>query len=215
MKIFHSFLQVLGVGIGFILYSFAELALVRGEAAWGAYGAIGAFVISFGVLIGLLMLVYRRWYRQQGPLTVKHPAAVIWQGIGLLFVIQLTNSLLMHLLHTPQAANQSNLLHLVKTYPWGIKLLAVVGGPIVEEYLFRGLLMNSFGSLRQRKWQWVSILVSAFTFGFAPVVGSRIDYNLFIYAALGGVLAWTYLRTRDMRYSIGLHMLNNATILLV
>ncbi|MSC09642.1 CPBP family intramembrane metalloprotease, partial [Lactobacillus rhamnosus] len=31
----------------------------------------------------------------------------------------------------------------------------------------------------------------------------------------GAVLAWTYLRTRDMRYSIGLHILNNATILLV
>ena len=153
--------------------------------------------------------------RLDGLLKVAHPVAVVLQGIGLLLLIQVTNSLIMQLTHAPLAANQSNLIKLVHTYPWGIKLLAVVGGPIVEEYLFRGLLMNSFGSLQKRSWQWVSVLVSAFAFGFAHVAGSRIDYNIFIYAALGAVLAWTYLRTRDMRYSIGLHILNNATILLV
>ena len=38
--------------------------------------------------------------------------------------------------------------------------------------------MNSFGSLQKRSWQWVSVLVSAFAFGFAHVAGSRIDYNI-------------------------------------
>ncbi len=31
--------------------------------------------------------------------------------------------------------------------------------------------MNSFGSLQKRSWQWVSVLVSAFAFGFAHVAG--------------------------------------------
>ncbi|MFY4506950.1 CPBP family intramembrane glutamic endopeptidase [Lacticaseibacillus rhamnosus] len=215
MQILRSIIQIFGVIVGFLFYSLAELALVRSELTWGMVGAIAAFIIAFGALIAVLMVCYRRLYRQQSPLKVAHPVAVVLQGIGLLLLIQVTNSLIMQLTHAPLAANQSNLIKLVHTYPWGIKLLAVVGGPIVEEYLFRGLLMNSFGSLQKRSWQWVSVLVSAFAFGFAHVAGSRIDYNIFIYAALGAVLAWTYLRTRDMRYSIGLHILNNATILLV
>lgn len=214
MKILRSFVQLVGVAAGFIAYSSAELALIRSEVTWGAYGAIGALVFVFGALIAALMVCYRHFYRQQPALAVAHPSSVIWQGIVLLFLIQLITVTLTQVMHAPQAANQSNLLDLVKNYPWSIKLLAVVGGPIVEEYLFRGFLMNSFGSLKRRSWQWVSVLISAAVFGFAHVAG-KVDYNFFIYAALGGVLAWTYLRTRDMRYSIGLHMLNNATILLV
>ena len=55
--------------------------------------------------------------------------------------------------------------------------------------------MNSFGSLKRRSWQWVSVLISAAVFGFAHVAG-KVDYNFFIYAALGGVLAWTLLANK-------------------
>ncbi len=130
MQILRSIIQIFGVIVGFLFYSLAELALVRSELTWGMVGAIAAFIIAFGALIAALMVCYRRLYRQQSPLKVAHPVAVVLQGIGLLLLIQVTNSLIMQLTHAPLAANQSNLIKLVHTYPWGIKLLAVVGGPL-------------------------------------------------------------------------------------
>ena len=85
MKILRSFVQLVGVAAGFIAYSSAELALIRSEATWGAYGAIGALVFVFGALIAALMVCYRHFTANSLRWRWLIPSSVIWQGIVLLF----------------------------------------------------------------------------------------------------------------------------------
>lgn len=76
-------------------------------------------------------------------------------------------------------------------------------GPVLEEYLFRGILLR--GLLRNYR-PWVAIGQSALLFGvfhFNPAQSLSA-------ALMGLVSGWLYYRTRSLGLCIGLHALNNA-----
>jgi membrane protease YdiL (CAAX protease family) len=78
-----------------------------------------------------------------------------------------------------------------------------VVGPVLEEYLFRGVLLR--GLLRNYA-PWVAIGQSALLFGvfhFNPAQSLSA-------ALLGLLLGWLYYRTRSLGLCIGLHALNNT-----
>lgn len=80
-------------------------------------------------------------------------------------------------------------------------LVSVIIGPIIEEVLYRKLLMDRlvvFGDV-------TAILVSAIFFGFAHG-----NFSQFFYAfGLGLIFGFVYVRTGKLRYTIGLHMVFN------
>jgi len=76
-------------------------------------------------------------------------------------------------------------------------------GPVLEEYLFRGILLR--GLLRNYR-PWVAIGQSALLFG---VVHLNPAQSLSA-ALLGLLIGWLYYRTQSLGLCIGLHMLNNA-----
>ena len=81
-------------------------------------------------------------------------------------------------------------------------LFAVVFAPIVEELIFRKLLIDRVG-----KWgAIVSAIVSGLLFGLYHGNLSQVFYATFI----GYVFATVYLRTGRIRYSIMMHMLVNG-----
>ncbi|MBJ6143334.1 CPBP family intramembrane glutamic endopeptidase [Hymenobacter sp. BT559] len=76
-------------------------------------------------------------------------------------------------------------------------------GPVLEEYLFRGVLLQ--GLLRNYR-PWVAIAQSALLFGvfhFNPA--QSLSATL-----MGLVVGWLYYRTQSLGLCIGLHALNNA-----
>nr|WP_246287294.1 CPBP family intramembrane glutamic endopeptidase [Lacticaseibacillus absianus] len=91
-------------------------------------------------------------------------------------------------------------------------LITVVGAPPVEELTFRGLLMHSFPHQDQPRWRWLSGAIGALLFGLAHT-GFTDPLNLLIYTGLGAVFTAVYAVTGDLRYSIGLHFLNNLAAL--
>ncbi len=84
---------------------------------------------------------------------------------------------------------------------WLIIAIAVIIGPIVEELIFRKLLMDKLGMYGDR----IAIVVSAVTFGFFH--GNL--YQFFYATLLGLVLAYLYSKTANVWYPILLHMLIN------
>jgi membrane protease YdiL (CAAX protease family) len=85
----------------------------------------------------------------------------------------------------------------------------VILAPVAEELFFRGLLLRglwrSFGSR-------TAILVSAVVFGLSHFAGPTVQTVLPILAttALGLVLGWVFLRTRNLAVPVMVHVLQNA-----
>lgn len=85
--------------------------------------------------------------------------------------------------------------------PWLILLVVVLIGPVMEELVFRKILLDRIAGYGQL----TSMLISGLIFGVAHG-----NFYQFFYAfALGAVFAWVYLRTGNIFYTIGLHVMIN------
>ncbi len=84
---------------------------------------------------------------------------------------------------------------------WLIILIVVVIGPIVEELLFRKFMIDRIG----RYGDAVAITTSAIAFGLFH--GNF--FQFFYAAAIGFVLGYIYTSTRDVKYTIIMHMVIN------
>ena len=85
---------------------------------------------------------------------------------------------------------------------WAI-LSTVVAAPILEEILFRGLILES---CRERFGNGVALFVSSLLFGIIHVVPVQV-INAFV---VGFILGYIYLRTRSLLSVMLLHAINNA-----
>jgi hypothetical protein len=74
-----------------------------------------------------------------------------------------------------------------------------------EEYLFRGYLLQAFGSLSRNRW--VAILATALLFAIAH--GSQNFPLFFDRFAFGVIAGWLVTRTGGLEAGIALHILNN------
>lgn len=84
---------------------------------------------------------------------------------------------------------------------WVILIVAVIIGPIVEELIFRKLLMDKLGMYGDR----IAIVVSAVAFGLFH--GNL--YQFFYAALLGFLLSYVYSKTSNILYPIAIHMILN------
>ena len=89
----------------------------------------------------------------------------------------------------------------------GMLVLVIVIAPILEEFVFRGVLLTYIIPNQRRV---VQIIVSGLLFGAFHVVGQSFQlFALIQYSIMGAVLAYIYTRYQKIQYSIGLHFLNN------
>ncbi|MBQ1261006.1 MAG: CPBP family intramembrane metalloprotease [Clostridia bacterium] len=84
---------------------------------------------------------------------------------------------------------------------WIIVLVVVVVGPIVEELIFRKLMIDRLGIFSDR----LAVIVSSIAFGLFH--GNL--YQFFYAAGLGLVLGYIYTKTRNILYPILMHMIIN------
>ena len=84
---------------------------------------------------------------------------------------------------------------------WLTIIVPVIIGPIVEEFIFRKLLMDKLGTYGDR----LAITVSAIAFGLFHGNLSQFFYAVF----LGFVLGYIYAKTSNIIYPILMHMLIN------
>jgi membrane protease YdiL (CAAX protease family) len=91
---------------------------------------------------------------------------------------------------------------------FGAILGACILAPILEEMLFRGIILRSF--LRQYS-RWAAILGSATLFGFAHMN----IYQFVVGLVLGIVGGWLYERSRSLLPCIALHAAYNSTLTMI
>ena len=87
-------------------------------------------------------------------------------------------------------------------------LITCLLGPITEELVYRGVLMNTF--LKDSPW-YGDVLLSACVFGYVHVSSGLTPLAFFTYASGGAILAFLYRKTHSLNYPILLHIMINIT----
>lgn len=88
------------------------------------------------------------------------------------------------------------------------RIMVVFIAPFCEEVIFRGMFFNTFFTKATTLNKWLGIIVSGFAFAYLH--DPAMTKFIFIYWGMGCVLGWVYMTTKDLRYSMLAHMLNNA-----
>lgn len=113
---------------------------------------------------------------------------------------------------TPATSNQMALNELVEMtgrqeLPY-LLLIVCLLGPITEELVYRGILMNTF--LKDSPW-YGDVLLSACVFGYVHVSSGLTPLAFFTYANGGAICAFLYRKTHSLYYPILLHIMINMT----
>ena len=87
-------------------------------------------------------------------------------------------------------------------------LIVCLLGPITEEMVYRGVLMNTF--LKDSSW-YGDVLLSACVFGYVHVSSGLTPLAFFTYASGGAIYAFLYRKTHSLYYPILLHIMINIT----
>ncbi|VDG26253.1 CPBP family intramembrane glutamic endopeptidase [Lactiplantibacillus mudanjiangensis] len=171
---------------------------------------IALTALSVLLTVGVIAIAW--WYYRKWPpirrffKTPKH-VKVWWFGGAALMVGQAW---------LPWGEMPHNQLVINRLLYWapGMAIIVVVLGPMLEEFIFRGIFFRRLLPVVSR-WQTglVGVLISALIFG--SLHGSLLIWRSWSYVLAGVILASTYLITADLRSSIVLHMLNNLISVLL
>ena len=111
---------------------------------------------------------------------------------------------------TPATSNQMALNELVEMTGRQellyLLLITCLLGPITEELVYRGVLMNTF--LKDSPW-YGDVLLSACIFGYVHVTDGLTPLAFFTYASGGAIIALLYRKTHSLYYPILLHIMFN------
>ncbi|MDR3242158.1 MAG: CPBP family intramembrane metalloprotease [Lactobacillaceae bacterium] len=185
---------------------------------------IVAMILVFAILLGVTVKILLSMVRVQAPKTgvhamEGHKLAWVFKGYGLILASSMVMAIVQSIvLGKPEtAANQASLQELAHS---GLApqiflvLLAAVLAPLVEELIFRGVLMNYF--FKNASWWWANVLFSGLVFGYFHVVMQQFQWFALIqYSLMGVVLAIVYKKTRQIQYSMLTHCLNNSVAMLI
>lgn len=123
--------------------------------------------------------------------------------ISTMYIGNIIGQLLMFLFQTARNKEMGNQLTdlVLNSNLWINFLVIAVAAPIIEELLFRKLLIDRIN----RYGQGISVLVSGLTFGL--IHGNF--YQFFYAFGLGVIFAYIYVKTGRIRYTIAYHMVIN------
>ncbi len=205
----------LGGGIVLVLLLFAlqlvaGLAIVIGSEAAGFDGPPApllalAYVISFGGTLIIGRRVSRSSFGEifrstPIPWSIIVPVTAVLFGVWVLIIegsAFVTNAF-------PMSESMLELMRMLTDSPWVTIPLLSIAAPILEEGLFRGIVLRG---LLERHDPWKAIVMSAFLFAAAHANVWQLPASL----VTGVFFGWLYFRTRSLLLCILLHAAHNFT----
>lgn len=176
-------------------------------------------ITSFYVLVFALsiMTFAKRFKRDFGALRENFGSyfKYILKMWGLMFLCSFVAVFIKSLLGADDmSANQAALNN---SDLWFTVPLAMIWAPIVEESIFRGMIRRFIPNNDK-----LFIVVSAVLFGLLHTVGQEVGlYNTLVqsiqYVAMGGVMAYAYVKSNNICTNIGVHFCQNtlASVLMI
>lgn len=199
--------ELLGVGV----YLVASLMLSEeaylefaSNYVWSIAISSGIqYLIAFPIFLLMLLKTDKARNKERTRLTVGDFTLLLLIGEVLMIAGSLIGNFLNNLIGAFMGgAPENNVATIVTEIPtWLIFVIMVVIGPIVEELIFRKLMIDRFSIYGDK----MAILFSAVAFG---VMHTNL-YQFFYASFLGALLGYVYTLTRDVRYTVAMHMILN------
>jgi len=213
---FWTLLRHVGTIVGaFIVYQVGTIPLLMPAILKTSSLVVTLVLGGIGVLL-LALISWWLWslYRRLPAIDtlLKRPQRPLMWAVLLIGLMFLMNALMAFLIpqNTP---NQATIDMASKSSPWLLALMIVIFSPIIEEFIFRGLM---YRLLFPRLQTWgrlvVSILITALVFALAH--NPALNLSLVVYLPPAILLSTTYVLFNDIRYSLTLHIINNAVSML-
>lgn len=178
-----------------------------------------ANLLIYAVGAAYMLLVLRRFFRQEFDVFCDHPLRVLLLVFGAYWVSRFAETAIALLLQEldldSSNFNNESVIEMAKANLGPTAAMAVFLAPIVEESLFRA---GIFGLLRHKN-RVLAYIVGVLAFGLYHVLGPALDdpiQLLFIlqYIPPTVALIWVYEKTNTVWSCIFLHMLVNGTAML-
>ncbi|WP_279036933.1 CPBP family intramembrane glutamic endopeptidase [Lactobacillus taiwanensis] len=215
MKTFLRFLGNLAtVIIAFVLYTLLQLGYAQKKV--NLLFAIILAVLTVAVIYWMCW-IYKRELKQENDWVFN--AKPHWDvrrviiSVAAFFALVIFQVAYIKLVGgNAVSQNQAELDEVRKVASPMFNVLLIVVAPICEELIFRALFFNTFFPADNTLNKWVGIVASGFVFAYGH--DPMFSKFIYLYWVMGMILAWTYVETKDIRYSILTHMLNNILSIL-
>lgn len=179
-----------------------------GGVSWLVHVLEAVLLLAVGMM---LAWQFNQHYQRQ----IADPLLSNWQikptawavGYGLLLLLfTIAYDQIRQLFGLPESnpENQQLLLNVMKQAPFQLIVFAVILAPVLEELLFRGLFWRLLGKLPV----WAIWLITSIVFAVPHALPTSLDF--LIYLMMGGLLGACYWQTRQLKYAMLAHFVNNA-----
>ncbi len=191
----------LQLGSAYLIANFKLVWVYRWWFIW-AVTFIPMYIIAFPIGILLFRRIPTTKFTAK-KLRVKDLLIFLLMCFPIMYIGNIVGSLINTALHMLLGTDVSNPLDffIQDSSIWLTVLFLVILAPVFEEYIFRRLIIDRLRAYGEG----VCVLVSAVLFGLFHG-----NFNQFFYAfGLGALLAFIYVKTGRLRYTIILHMTIN------
>lgn len=173
-----------------LIYSYSGIILVAQQA------------VTLAATLPIFLIHKKYLPKPEKKNTISSLSLGVMFALGCCAVIGILQSLVFTLFSI-QDSTWAETQEILVSMPFILQIIAtVVLAPIVEEIMFRGMIMNR---LMSRFPKWVAVVVSAVAFGVF-----HLNFTQGIFATLTGlVFGFLYLKTRSILLCIFAHAANN------
>ena len=149
-------------------------------------------------------------------ITKRQLGLMIGSAVGLVIMLSMIGAILTILIgHTTVSQNQASINQTLTTGTLtriAMFFLAVVIAPLIEETMFRGIVMNTW--FKNNRY-YADVLLSAVLFGVFHTTTDLSLATVTPYVVMGAVFALIYRKTGNLAVNIYTHMLYNAIVVSV
>ena len=205
---------VLIIAAYYLIFNFvARLEFVNQLSDFGFYGLQILLIALEGIVATVILVKSQRW-KEYGRFQFR------WSYLGIFFLsfilmflwVNITTRIFPSTQNgsaiVKEAANLTGISYFITRILYG-SLIA----PIVEELVFRGLLMTSLTKLKK---YYVDIIVSSTLFSLIHVLQyGWVLTDFIVYAGAGLLLCMFFRYTRSIYWSMALHILWNSFLIIV
>lgn len=165
--------------------------------------AISFYFIGFPIFYAMVKKLPDGEKKEVKSLSIGKMISLFFMSYAMVYIINILTSLLIMLVGVLKGSDVVNpIVDVVGSSTWIWSLIFVgILSPIVEEMMFRGLMLNKIRAYGDK----VAIITTALLFGLFHA-----NFSQFFYAvALGIIFAYITLKTGTIKYSIALHIVVN------
>ncbi|CEL89954.1 CPBP family intramembrane glutamic endopeptidase [Streptococcus sanguinis] len=201
--------------LAFLSYLFIFFTIVAYTVHYLAGGFSQLLILPiFVILASLYSFAMWKWYQKDLELEIKNTK--LTSSIWLPSVLLLAFIIFQQLVPIESSANQNTAVQLIQQQPGFAFFYIVIFAPILEELLVRGFLAKFlFPDQKSLVKILIYLTLSSSLFSLLHMPGNLVQF--LIYFILGAIFGLGYLAKKDLRYSMGLHLVNNliAFVLIV